>query len=75
VIYIIPPSTKDLINISQSKYAVVVAVAQRARFLSEKRKNDEDYRLSGMVTEALEDILSSKIIICNKKRDMPCREG
>lgn len=59
----IPPSTRDLINIGQSKYAVVVGAAQRARFLSEKRKNDENYRLSSMVTEALEDIIKGKVVI------------
>lgn len=63
---LITPSTKDLLEIGQSKYAVVVAVAQQARVLSENRKNDENYRLSGMVTEALEDILSSRILIVNK---------
>ncbi|KUG03789.1 hypothetical protein ASZ90_018825 [hydrocarbon metagenome] len=58
----IPPSTRDLINIADSKYAVVVAVAKRARDLSEKKK-DEDYRLSTMVTEALEDIMGGKVKI------------
>ena len=59
----IPPSTKDIINIGNSKYAVVVAVAKRARELSEDKKEDENYRLSTMVTEALEDVLSGKIKI------------
>lgn len=59
----ITPSTKEIMNISNSKYAVVVAVAKRARDLSEEKKNDENYRLSSMVTEALEDVLSSRIII------------
>ncbi len=58
----IPPSTRDLINIGESKYAVVVAVAKRARSLSEQKK-DEDYRLSTMVTEALEDIMGGKVKI------------
>ncbi len=58
----IPPSTRDLINIADSKYAVVVAVAKRARSLSEKKK-DEDYRLSTMVTEALEDIMGGRVKI------------
>lgn len=62
----IPPSTRDIINIGQSKYAVVVAAAQRARLLSEKKKNDENYRLSSMVTEALDDIIDSKVIIVDK---------
>ncbi len=59
----ITPSTKEIMDISHSKYAVVVAVAKRARVLSESRKNDENYRLSSMVTEALDDILSSRILI------------
>lgn len=58
-----PPSTKDLIKIGNSKYAVVVAVAKRARELSEDKKNDENYRLSSMVTEALDEVISGKIII------------
>ncbi|MDD3364304.1 MAG: DNA-directed RNA polymerase subunit omega [Syntrophomonas sp.] len=70
----IPPSTKDLINIGQSKYAVVVAAAQRARLLSEKRRNDENYRLSSMVTEALEDIIHSRVIIINKEESLPAKE-
>lgn len=70
----IPPSTRDLINIGQSKYAVVVAAAQRARFLSEKKRNDENYRLSSMVTEALEDIIHSKVIINNNQGDEPHKE-
>ena len=37
----LPPSTKDIMDISNSKYAVVVAVAKRARVLSEQKKNDE----------------------------------
>lgn len=57
----IPPSTKDLMEIADSKYAVVVAVAKRARELSEDCKNDENYRLSTMVTQALDDILDGKI--------------
>lgn len=69
----IPPSSKDLMKIGQSKYAVVVAAAQRARSLSEKKKNDESYRLSGMITEALDEILSNKIII-EHKADSPPRE-
>ena len=64
----IPPSTKELNKIGQSKYAVVVAAAQRARALSEKNKNDENYRLSSMVTEVLDDILDEKIIITNKSK-------
>ncbi|MEA4924357.1 MAG: DNA-directed RNA polymerase subunit omega [Syntrophomonadaceae bacterium] len=70
----IPPSTRDLINIGQSKYAVVVAAAQRARLLSEKKKNDENYRLSSMVTEALDDIISSKVVIYNKQTNPPHKE-
>ncbi|QGT99622.1 DNA-directed RNA polymerase omega subunit [Candidatus Syntrophocurvum alkaliphilum] len=59
----IPPSTKDLIEITDSKYAVVVAVAKRARVLSEERKDKEDYRLSSMVTDALDDVLDGRIKI------------
>lgn len=59
----IPPSTKDLIGVSNSKYAVVVAVARRARQLSEKKRNDENYRLSAIVTLALEDVIRGKVII------------
>jgi DNA-directed RNA polymerase subunit omega len=58
-----PPSTKDLIKIGNSKYAVVVAVAKRARELSEDKKNDENYRLSSMVTDALDEVINGKIII------------
>jgi DNA-directed RNA polymerase subunit omega len=36
----IPPSTRELIKIADSKYAVVVAVAKRARSLSEKKKDE-----------------------------------
>jgi DNA-directed RNA polymerase subunit omega len=74
VIYLIPPSTKDLINIGQSKYAVVVAAAQRARLLSDKKKNDENYRLSSMVTEALEDIIHSRVVIVGKEESLPAKE-
>lgn len=69
----IPPSTRDLINIGQSKYAVVVAAAQRARFLSDKRKNDENYRLSSMVTEALDDIIDSRVTIVTRSSDQDQR--
>lgn len=61
----LPPSAKDLMNIGQSKYAVVVATAQRARALSESKKNEESYRLSGMITEALDDIIEQKVVIVN----------
>ncbi|MDI9479908.1 MAG: DNA-directed RNA polymerase subunit omega [Syntrophomonadaceae bacterium] len=59
----IPPSTKEIIDIGDSKYAVIVAVARRARALSEDKKNDEDYRLSSMVTDALSEIISGTIKI------------
>jgi len=71
---LIPPSTKDLIRIGQSKYAVVVAASQRARALSEKRRNDENYRLSSMVTEALDEIISSRLIISSKTVSVPPKE-
>lgn len=70
----IPPSTRDLINIGQSKYAVVVAAAQRARTLSDKKKNDENYRLSSMVTEALDDIIESRVIIVDKSGHKAVKE-
>lgn len=63
MIQLIPPSTKDIIEIGDSKYAVVVAVARRARSLSENKKNDEDYRLSSMVTQALTELINGKIKI------------
>lgn len=69
----IPPSTRDIMKIADSKYAVVVAVAKRARILSEQAKNDENYRLSSMVTRALDEIVSGKIVIaydgCNQTKE------
>lgn len=62
----IPPSTRELLNIGNSKYAVVVAVAKRARILSEQKKNDENFRVSSMVTEALDDVYTKKIEILYK---------
>ena len=59
----IPPSAKDLIRIGSSKYAVVIAVAKRARQLSEEKRNEENYRLSTMVSEALDDVINSRILI------------
>ncbi|HOQ08871.1 MAG TPA: DNA-directed RNA polymerase subunit omega [Syntrophomonadaceae bacterium] len=50
-------------DIGDSKYAVVVAVARRARVLSENKKNDEDYRLSSMVTQALNEVVSGRVKI------------
>lgn len=64
----IPPSTKDLMAITDSKYAVVVAVAKRARELSEQNKDDENYRLSTMVTRALDDILEGKVKIITEEK-------
>ncbi|MGI6452003.1 MAG: DNA-directed RNA polymerase subunit omega [Syntrophomonadaceae bacterium] len=61
------PSTKDLINIADSKYAVVVAVARRARFLSEHYKDDENYRLSLMVSRALQEMVEGKITVDKNK--------
>lgn len=57
----IHPSTRDIMKIADSKYAVVVAVAKRARVLSEKSKDDENSRLSSMVTEALEEISQGRL--------------
>lgn len=59
----IPPSTRDLMEVADSKYAVVVAVARRARMLSEEIKNDENYRLSTVVSTALEEIMDGKVKI------------
>jgi len=72
---LIPSSNKELMKIADSKYAIVVAVAKRARMLSEKAKNDEDYRLSTMVTKALEDVVEGKIKIVVDKEDMSSKEG
>ncbi|MEN6326794.1 MAG: DNA-directed RNA polymerase subunit omega [Syntrophomonas sp.] len=58
-----PSSTKDLMDIGESKYAVVVAVAKRARILSERKRNDENYRLSSMVSNALDDVMKGRIKI------------
>jgi len=60
---LIPPSTRDLMTVADSKYAVVVAVAKRARYLSEQKKNDENYRLSTVVTTALDDVMKGKVKI------------
>ncbi|HZK43590.1 MAG TPA: DNA-directed RNA polymerase subunit omega [Syntrophomonadaceae bacterium] len=65
----IPPSTKDLMKIADSKYAVVVAVAKRARQLSEDQKDDEDYRLSNMVTKALDEVLDGTIVVANQEKE------
>ncbi|ABI68545.1 DNA-directed RNA polymerase subunit omega [Syntrophomonas wolfei] len=65
----IPSSTRELLNIADSKYAVVVAVAKRARTLSEKYKEDENYRLSTMVTRALDEVVNGKVIIEPSKED------
>ncbi|MDD2509722.1 MAG: DNA-directed RNA polymerase subunit omega [Syntrophomonas sp.] len=65
----IPSSTRELLNIANSKYAVVVAVAKRARSLSAKCKNDENYRLSTMVTRALDDVVNGRVIIVPSKND------
>lgn len=62
-----PSSIADLMTIGESKYAVVVAVAKRARHLSEIKKNDQNYRLSAMVTEALDDLFDGKIKILKEK--------
>jgi len=66
---VIPSSTRELLNIADSKYAVVVAVAKRARTLSEKYKEDENYRLSTMVTRALDEVVNGKVIIEPSKED------
>lgn len=60
---LVPPSINKLMKISDSKYAIVVAVAKRARALSELHKKEEDWRLSSMVSKALDDITSEKVRI------------
>ncbi len=65
----VPPSLKDLMEISDSKYAIVVAVARRARDLSEGKRKEEDWRLSSMVTTALEELQEGKLKIEYKKKD------
>lgn len=52
-----------MMKLGDSKYAVVVAVAKRARALSEKNREDENYRLSSMVSVALEEINRGNIKI------------
>lgn len=59
----IPPSTRDLMEVADSKYAVVVAVARRARILSEEIKNNENYRLSTIVSMALDEIMDGRVKI------------
>ena len=66
--FLVPPSLKDLMKISDSKYAIVVAVAKRARMLSEGKRKEEDWRLSSMVTTALEEFNQGKFKITYKKR-------
>jgi len=62
-----PPSNSELMKVADSKYAVVVAAAQRARTLSETHKKDENYRLSAMVTRALGEITSGRLkVVCEK---------
>ncbi|MCR4400366.1 MAG: DNA-directed RNA polymerase subunit omega [Syntrophomonadaceae bacterium] len=51
---------------SDSKYAIVVAVARRARQLSEVHKKDENWRLSGMVSLALDELSQGKLRIVEK---------
>lgn len=70
----IPPSTKDIMKVADSKYAVVVAVARRARHLSEGKKNDENYRLSTVVTTALDELMDGKIKI-HMDSDKQSEEG
>ncbi|MGI6486794.1 MAG: DNA-directed RNA polymerase subunit omega [Syntrophothermaceae bacterium] len=59
----IPPSINKLARNGNSKYAVVVAVAKRARQLSEEHKNDENWRLSAMVSRALEEVAEGEVKI------------
>lgn len=63
----VPPSLNQLMEMADSKYAIVVAVAKRARVLSESKRKDEDWRLSTMVTIALDELKDGKLKI-NYKR-------
>lgn len=65
-----PPSTKDLLKIAESKYAVVVAVARKAREMSELKKNDENFRVSSMVSDALNEIYNCKIVVKPSREKM-----
>ena len=58
-----PPSINKLMKVSDSKYAIVVAVAKRARALSELHKKDENWRLSSMVSLALDEVSEGKVRI------------
>jgi len=53
-------------KIADSKYAVVVAIAKYARVLSEKNKGNENYRLSTMVSQALDELVKGKIKMYHK---------
>lgn len=71
-----PPSTKDLLEIADSKYAVVVAVAKRARELCELKKNEENFRVSSMVSEALAEIYECRITVkSDKERELVKQEA
>ncbi|MGE5403601.1 MAG: DNA-directed RNA polymerase subunit omega [Candidatus Saccharibacteria bacterium] len=63
----VPPSLNQLMEMADSKYAIVVAVAKRARVLSEAKRKDEDWRLSSMVTVALDELKDGRLKI-NYKR-------
>ena len=62
----IPPSNNELTQGNASKYAIVVAIAKQARLLSESNKDDENYRLSSMVSEALSDLITGKLEVCHQ---------
>jgi DNA-directed RNA polymerase subunit omega len=59
-----PPSTRDIIEISNSKYAVVVGIAKRARSLSEK-SDTEEYRLANMINETINELIEGNLKINN----------
>ncbi|MGI5911765.1 MAG: DNA-directed RNA polymerase subunit omega [Syntrophomonadaceae bacterium] len=69
----IPPSTKELMKIANSKYAVVVAVARRARKISEEKKDNDQYHLSAVVTTALDEIMNGKVKI--QENTQPSKEA
>ena len=67
----IPPSNTKLVQGKESKYAIVVAIAKQARILSESNKDNENYRLSSMVSEALEELVDGKLVIYHgEEKDM-----
>ena len=57
----VPPSTRDIIEMAGSKYGVVVAASQKTRTITEQGK--EEYRLSRIVSELLDELLAGDLSI------------